>query len=511
MESASSPIIRKIGLVAGVAAFVTILQMPTPDGMTPDGQKAAAVTALMALWWITEAIPLPATALLPIVLFPTLGVMKGTDVTRAYGDSNIFLFAGGFFIAMAMQKWNLHERIALNIVLRTGTNPSRLVLGFLCGTGFLSMWMSNTATTLMMLPIAIAVIEQMVQRGYPGAKSFATALLLSITYGATIGGVMTLVGTPPNGVFLTQYEALFPAAPRIGFLQWMLVGVPIGLVFTPLAWLILTRVLFNFGVMEFPAAREEISSRLRELGSIRRGEVTVCVVWLMTALLWIFSDPIDLGAFTVPGWTTLFENPALFNHGTVAIAGAMILFVTPVNWRRGEFALDWEWAQRIPWGVLILFGGGIAMADAFGSTGLTSWIGNKLTLLEGVPPILAILAICALITFVSEIASNTATASIMLPILGAAAPALGVHPLMLMLPAALAASCGFMLPIATPPNAIVFGCGYITVGQMARAGFLMNVTGILLITLATYLIAAPVFDISFGVMPDWAVPATPAP
>ncbi len=510
MGNAPVSILRKAGLIAGLVFFALILVLPPPEGLTPEGRKAAAVTALMAVWWITEALPLAATALIPIALFPLLGILPGAEVTRAYGDSNIYLFAGGFFIAMAMQKWNLHERIALNIVLRTGTNPSRLVLGFLTGTAFMSMWMSNTATTLMMLPIAIAVVEQMRRRSYPGAENFATALMLSIAYGAAIGGIATLVGTPPNGVLLTQYRALYPDAPPIGFLQWMLVGLPISVLFVPVTWFILTRVLFNFRVMDFPAAHEQIAGRLRELGRMNRGEQIVFAVWAVTALLWIFSDPIDLGALTIPGWTELFDEPKFFNHGTVAIAATIVLFLTPVDWKRGEFALDWEWAKRIPWDVLILFGGGIAMADAFRTTGLTEWLGDKLTLLEGVPPLLVVLAICTLLTFVTEITSNTATATIMMPILGGpAAQALGVHPLLLMIPAALSISCAFMLPVATPPNAIVFGGGYVTVPQMARAGFLLNLSGIVIITTVVYLFGLTVFGITLDGMPAWAT--RPAP
>jgi sodium-dependent dicarboxylate transporter 2/3/5 len=513
VDDSSYPLYKKLGLVLGAVAFAAILLSPTPEGMTDEGLKAAAVTALMAIWWITEAIPLAATALVPIALYPPLGVLSGSVVTRSYGDANIFLFAGGFFIAMAMQKWNLHERVALNVVYRAGTNPSRLVFGFMLGTAFMSMWISNTATALMMLPIATAVISQMQARNYPGASRFATALLLAIAYSASIGGIATLIGTPPNGVLLSQYGRLFPEAPPIGFFQWMLIGVPVSAVLLPASWLLLTRVLFNFRTVSFPAAREEIGKRLDELGAMSRGEHIVAVVWAMTAFAWIFMEDIDLGVFRIPGWTTLvLPDPGLVNHGTVAIAAAIILFVTPVHPSRGEFALDWEWAKRIPWDVLLLFGGGIAMADAFRSTGLVEWVGERLTLLEGVPPLLVILAIATMLTFLTEITSNTATASIMLPILGgAAAPALGVHPLLLMIPAAISVSCAFMLPVATPPNAIVFGGGHITVPQMARAGFLMNLTGILLITALTYAIAVPVFGITLDSTPAWAVPVQAAP
>lgn len=504
------PLYKRMGLIAGLLAFVVVLAAPTPEGMTPEGRKTGAVAALMAVWWISEALPLAATALLPIALFPLLGVLPAGDVTAAYGNPNIFLFMGGFFIAMAMQKWDLHERIALNIVFRTGTNPSRLVLGFMLATAFLSMWISNTATALMMLPIAMAVIAQMEHRAPESAGRFATALLLGVAYAASIGGISTLIGTPPNGVLLTQFDGLFPDAPEIGFFQWMIVGVPLAGVFLPVTWLMLTRVLFNFKKIALPEAREEIAGRIAQLGSLSRGEGVVLVVWILTALAWIFRADINLGVAVIPGWSNLLPNPGYVHNGTVAIIASAVLFATPVDWERGEFALDWEWAKRIPWGVLILFGGGLALAAAFAETGLVQWIGEKLTLLEGVPPLFVILAIAVLLTFLTEVTSNTATTSIMLPILGgAAAAALGVHPLLLMIPAAISASCAFMLPVATPPNAIVFGAGHLTVPQMARAGILINLVGVILVTLVTYLLAVPVFEITFGAPPDWALaPAT---
>jgi len=504
------PLYKKAGLAAGLIVFAALLYAPTPEGMTPEARKAAAVAALMAIWWITEALPIAATSLLPIALYPLLHVLPGIEVTKAYGDSNIFLFAGGFFIAMAMQKWNLHERIALAIISRTGTNPSRLVLGFMLGTGFVSMWMSNSATAVMMLPIAVAIISQMEKRDYPGVKNFATALLLSIAYSASIGGMGTPIGTPPNGILLTNYTGRFPDAPPITFVQWMMVGVPIVLIMLPLTWLLLTRVLFNFKEISFPAAREEIRGRLAQLGRMNRGEIIVLSVWGLTALAWIFREDLVLGAFTLPGWTRVLVEPKWVNDGTIAIVGALSLFVIPVDLREGEFALDWEWARRIPWEVLLLFGGGLAMAEAFRSTGLVEWVGNQFTLLEGVPPFFVVLIVATLLAFSGEVTSNTATAAIMMPILGAMAPQLGIHPLLLMFPAGMAVSCGFMLPAATPPNAIVFGAGRITVPQMARAGFLVDLMGVLVVTTMMYVVGVYVFGIGPGVMPDWAAAAPPA-
>ena len=508
MTEIGYPVYKKLGLVGGILLFGVLLMIPTPAGMTPEGHRAGAVALLMAVWWMTEALPLAATALVPIALYPLFGVLSAKEVTLAYGDDNIFLFAGGFFIAMAMQKWKLHERIALNIVVRTGVNPSRLVLGFMLATAFLSMWISNTATTLMMLPIAMAVIDEMSKRSAQGEVSrFAICLLLGVAYSASIGGVATLIGTPPNGVLLTQYRTMFPDAPEIGFVQWMIIGVPFTAIMLPLAWLLLTRVLFHFEQLHFDGAKQEIDNRLHALGRMSRGEKIVLTVWIATALSWIFLKDIHLGSVTIPGWADLFPEPKYIRNSTMAIFFSIVLFMIPVNLKEREFALDWEWAIKIPWGVLLLFGGGLALAKAFSSTGLVEWMGDKLTLLEGVPPLLVIVCIALMLTFLTELTSNVATTSIMLPILGGAvAPALGVNPLLLMIPAAISASCAFMLPVATPPNAIVFGGGHITVAQMARAGLLINLTGVLLVTLITYFLAVPVFEIVLGEVPAWVQP-----
>lgn len=497
--------LKKWGLVLGPLSFVFVLLFPSPDQLDPVAQRAAAVASLMVFWWISEAIPLAATALIPLALFPLLGVTSARDVSAAYGNPNIFLFAGGFFIAMAMQKWNLHERIALNVVKRTGARPAGLVWGFMLATAILSMWISNTATAVMMLPIALAVIETITRnsRG-EGANQFAICVLLGIAYSASIGGLATLIGTPPNGVFISQLEAMYPKAGEIGFLQWMLVGVPLSAIMLPLCWLLLTKVLFRFKDLSTADVDGVIHQRLESLGPMSRGEKLVLAVWLGTALAWIFRSDIDLGSLVVPGWARFFPNAGFIHNGTIAVFSSLILFVLPVDLKKGEFALDWEWAKRIPWGILILFGGGMALATGFAATGLVQWIGDQLTALQGVPPIIVILCIAFLLTFVTELTSNLATAAIMMPILGGAlAPVLGVNPLLLMIPAAISASCAFMLPVATPPNAIVFGGGHITVPQMVRAGFCLNLLGVMLVTLTTYFVAVPVFDIVFGEMPDW--------
>ena len=503
------PVLRLVGLIAGPALMALALLLPLPGEMPPEGRRTAAITLLMATWWITEAIPLAATALLPIALFPLLAILPAGETTAAYGDPNIFLFAGGFFIAMAMQKWRLHERIALSIILRAGTAPARLVLGFMIATAALSLWISNTATTVMMLPIAIGVIEQIERQR--GASPFAPCLLLGLAYAASIGGIGTLIGTPPNLVLAAQFTRLYPEAPPIGFLQWMLFGIPLVLIFLPLTWLLLTRVLFRFPRADArdadardADARAPIRDRLIALGPISRGERTVAIVAALTALAWIFRADINLGSVSIPGWSGLFPRPAMIHHATIAIFFAALLFIIPVDLRRRQFALDWEWARRIPWDVLILFGGGLALARAFESSGLVLWLGGRLGGLGTLPPILIVMAVCTLLTFTTELTSNVATATIMLPILGGAAPALGLHPLILMIPAGVSASCAFMLPVATPPNAIVFGGGRLTVAQMARAGLAVNILGIFLVTALMWLIGFSIFDINPGAPPPWS-------
>lgn len=487
---------RTIGLILGAALFALLLAVPTPAGMTPQTAKAAAVALLMATWWITEAIPIPATALLPLALYPLLGVMDTRVTARAYGDHNVFLFMGGFFIAMAMQKWNLHRRIALHIVALVGEGPRTIILGFMCATAFLSMWISNTATTMMMIPIAMAVLGQVVREKRAGSVS--PALMLGVAYSASIGGLGTLIGTPPNVIFAGAFEKLFPEMGDIGFLTWMTVGVPLVVVFIPVTWLYLTRIAFRVPAKASGGGgKATILAELKEMGPMSRGERYVLVVFVLTALAWAFRTNINLGSFTIPGWSDLLGISHLVTDATVAIAAAMVLFILPVDLKKGEFALDWEWASRIPWGVLILFGGGFALAASFRETGLDLWVGGGLKAAAGLPPWFLVLLVCLVMTFLTEMTSNTATASMAMPILGSTAAASGLHPLFLMIPATLSASCAFMLPVATPPNAIVFGSGSVTIPQMARTGLGLNLIGAILVVATTYLIAVPVFGITF--------------
>ena len=468
---------RRYGLVGGAALFVVLLLLPAPAGLSPEGWRTAAVAVLMALWWMTEAIPITATALIPLALFPTLGVLEMPSAAAPYANHLIFLFMGGFLIATAMQKWNLHRRIALAIIATMGTSPRRLVFGFMTATAFLSMWISNTATAAMMLPIAIAVGEMFRPPG-TGRYNFGLALMLGIAYSASIGGVATLIGTPPNAIFAAAASELLGV--RIGFLEWMAVGLPVAAVFLPLAWLLLVRVLFPPGELAGDAASILADERAK-LGPASRGEKSVAVVFVLTALAWVFRSPKTFGSFTVPGIQTLAP---WVEDSTIAVAAAIVLFVLPVDWKRGVFALDWRSAKRIPWGVLTLFGGGLSLARAMDHSGLATWIGSGVAALHMIPAVALIALVAALFVFLTEVTSNTATATMAMPVMAGAAAGLGLAPLTLMATAALAASMAFMLPVATPPNAIVFGSGYLTIPQMARAGFWMNLIAIALTTVA---------------------------
>jgi sodium-dependent dicarboxylate transporter 2/3/5 len=499
---------RKIGLLLGLPLFFLLLWPALTPGLSEAGRRLLATSGLMAFWWITEAIPIPATALLPMCLYPLLGILPMTEVTRNYGDETIFLFLGGFLIAMAMQRWHLHRRLALHIVRLIGAAPRRLVLGFMCATAFLSMWISNTATTMMMYPIALAVILQLASEPGDGLtaahKNFRTCMMLAIAYAASIGGLGTLIGTPPNIIFAGSVRKLFPEAPPVDFLHWLAFGLPLIVVFLPLAWLLLTRLLFPVTSDLFTGGRDLIAGEIKKLGRMSAGERGVLVIFLLTAFAWIFRVDLELGFLTIPGWASRLGLADKISDATVAMIAGTLLFLIPVNFRRGEFLLDWATAIKIPWGILLLFGGGIAMSAGFKSTGLSFWLGERLAGLGDWPPLAMILAVTALVAFLTEVTSNTATATIFMPIMAATAQALNLHPFLLMIPAAIAASCAFMLPVATPPNAIVFASGHVTVPQMARAGFWFNIIAIVLITATVYLLVAPVFQIDFLSLPAWA-------
>jgi len=466
---------RLIGLFLGPALFLATLLMPLPQGMNAAAQPVAAVTLLMAVWWISEAIPIAATALLPIVFFPVLGVMSTAKATGAYANHLIYLFLGGFLIAMAMQKWNLHRRIALHTIRLVGVSPSRTVLGFMLATAFLSMWISNTATAMMMLPIGMAVIATHDKTG-SNITGFGTALMLGIAYAASIGGVATLIGTPPNAILVGVLEKT--TGTTIGFAKWMGFALPLSLLMLGIAWLYLTRIAYPLGSSKSSETQALLQRELRELGAMTQEEKWILAVFLSVALAWILRGLVKAEWLVGVG------------DATIAMAGAIVLFLIPSNWRRGEFLLDWQTAVKLPWEIIILFGGGFTLASGFAESGLTAWLVSQLGLLQGIPPWILIMAVTLLVIFLTEVTSNTATATIVLPVMGALAGAMGMAATTLMIPAAIAASYAFMLPVATPPNAIVYSSGLITIPQMARAGLWMNLIATLCIS-GLVLLTAP--------------------
>lgn len=458
---------QAIGLALGPLVFVLMVCLPVADGMQ-DAKYTAAVALWMVIWWITEAIPIPATSLIPLAAFPLLGVRSSPATAANYADHNIFLFMGGFIIALGMEKWGLHKRIAMRVIQLLGTGMRTVVLGFMIASALLSMWISNTATTMMMLPIAMAVLSKF--ETHPDSGRLGTALMLGIAYSASVGGIGTLIGTPPNIVLSGQVD--------IGFGQWMWVGVPLVVVFLPLIWIYLVRIASPVprggGTLDL---KEEIES----LGPMSRGEWTVLGVFLLTAMAWILRRPL---------LSLVFPEIA---DATIAMAGALLLFVIPVDWGKKEFAMDFRQALKLPWGILLLFGGGFALADAMESSGLSRYLGDQLTVLAGLPVPLVVFVVCAFMAALTELTSNTATTITMLPILAATSRAMGIEPLQLMIPATMAASCAFMLPVATPPNAIVYASGRVKLSKMFTTGIWMNIMGILLVTLLGSVLVPRVF------------------
>ena len=470
--------IQWAGFIGGAIAFLLILVLPAPEGLTPTGWRAAAVAVLMAVWWMTEAIPITATALIPLVFFPALGVLEMPDAAAPYANELIFLFMGGFFIAVTMERWGLHRRIALAIVSAVGTSPRRLVLGFMVATAFISMWISNTATAAMMFPIGLALGEIFRPSDQEGPYEYGIALMLATAYAANIGGSATLIGTPPNAVMAGAASEMLGI--EIGFGQWMMVGVPFVLVMLPLSWLLLVYFLYPPGQISGDADAV-LAEQRTALGRASRGEKSVAVGFTLTALAWVFRSPTEIAAVSIPGIQTYLP---FVSDGTIAMAGALALFLIPVDRKRGVFALDWPTARKIPWDVLVLFGGGLSLARAMDRSGLATWIGSGVSGLGSIPPIVLIALIAGLFVFLTEVTSNTATSTMAMPIMAGVAAGLGFAPTTLMAVAALSAAMAFMLPVATPPNAIVFGSGYLTIPQMVRSGIWMNVVAIVLITLA---------------------------
>lgn len=479
------------GWVLGPGALLLTLLTEAPPGLDPAGWHTAGVALLMATWWICESIPIPATALLPLVLFPALHLGDIRETAAPFANPIIFLFLGGFLLALAMQRWQLHRRVALSLIGLMGARPARIVGGFLLASALVSMWVSNTATALMMLPIALSVV-QLLPAGPaagPAAKDFGKALLLAVAYGATTGGMATLIGTPPNALLAAYVEKVYGFS--LGFGQWMLLGVPVMLVTLPVVYLVLTRVSCRLGAAEVPGLATLIREEKARLGPFSRGELGVTLVFVLTASGWILQP-----------W--LARLVPLVTDTTIAMTGGLLLFLLPVDARRGRFLMDWAATKHLPWDVLLLFGGGLSLAGNIERHGLSRYLGSLCGGLESWPMLATLCLVCFGILMLTELTSNTATAATFLPIAAALALSLGQNPLLFLIPTALAANCSYMMPVGTPPNAIVFASGHLTLPQMARAGLLLNLALVPIIVGLVLLLGPWVFGLQLDAVPGWA-------
>jgi len=494
-----------ISFFGGLGLFIAVVLFGNLDPEHPEVTYTLATALLMAIWWITEVIPLAVTSLIPVVLFPLLGIMNGKDVSATYFNHVIFLFIGGFIVALAMQKWNLHRRIALKILMITGVSPGRILLGFMLATSFLSMWISNTATAMMMVPILISIIQKLEEIiGKKEIKRYSIGLLLGVAYSASIGGIATLVGTPPNLSFTRIFQIMFPEAPEISFASWFVFALPITIIFFIITWSYLYFLFRPRNKKWSNVDCKTFKHQYSNLGPVSFEERIVFIVFISLAFLWLFRSNITIGNFTLPGWSSLFNHPEYINDGTVAIMASLVLFFIQSKSDKGKRIMDWKAASGIPWNIVLLFGGGFALASGFKESGLSLWFGNQLSFVGNYHPLIIIATICFMMTFLTELTSNTATTEMLLPILAGLSVSIEINPLIFMLPATLSASMAFMLPVATPPNAIIFGTNRLRVIDMAKNGLMLNLIGVIIITLVTWFVGAYIFDIQTNVSPDWA-------
>ena len=494
--------VQKLGCVLGLISFLIILLFFNPDPANPKVGKVAAVAVLMAIWWITEALPMAATSLVPLVFFPLLGVLSGYEISGSYINSVIFLFIGGFILAIAMENWGLHKRIALKIISIFGGTANSILFGFMLSAAFLSMWISNTATAVMMLPIALAVITKIENEfGKEETKNFSKSVLLGIAYSCSIGGMATLIGTPPNLALVRIHKIAFPNAPQISFGEWMLLAFPIAVILLILTAILLSKIVFKSN-KTIKISKDFILNEYKSLGKFSFPEKVIGAVFSITSMLWIFRTDLNLGFIKITGWSSIFSVPDFIDDGTIAISMAFLLFLFPSKDEKQKTILTASVFEQIPWGIILLFGGGFALATAFSSSGLSQFIGNNLQGMSSVPILLLILVISAIMNFLTELTSNTATTQMILPILASVSVAIGVNPLLLMIAATLSASMAFMMPVGTPPNTIIFASKRLRISDMAKTGFSLNIISIIIITLLVYFIGSVIFDLN--TFPDWA-------
>lgn len=474
---------KKKGFGFGLLVFTVMQILPAPEGLSPEGWSVAAIVSLMAIWWATEAIPVAVTALLPLALFPLIGIVSFKEAAIPYANPNIYLFLGGFMLALAIERSGLHKRMALHMIIAAGSSGPKLIAGFMTIAALISMFVMNTSTTLMLLPIGLAVCS-VVSNTIPGLTEkeityFDTSLMLGIAYAATIGGMSTLVGTAPNIVFSAFMQETYGI--EISMIEWMTLGVPLAVVMLFSAWIVLTKYVFPTSFITSNETKLYLKNMLKEQGPLSKDEIKISIIFGLTAIAWMLR--------------TVLDNYQMFSGLTdagIAIISAILLFMIPSTSNNGEL-LDWSDSDKLPWGLLILFGGGLSIAAQINSSGLGIWIGEGLSVLSTVPPVFLILAVAALIIFLTEVTSNVATTSTFLPVFGAVAVGIGVLPVSLTVPVCLAASCAFMLPVATPPNAIVYGSGKFTIATMMKAGFALNIIGIFVVTLFAYYLAPNIF------------------
>ena len=482
---------QKTGAVLGPLLLVVTWVLPAPSGMTPEAWRTAGIAALMAVWWISESVPSPVTALLPIVLFPLGELAPIKTIMPAYADPIVFLFLGGFMLALAMERSGLHRRIAFGLIGIMGLQPRRIIAGFLLSAAFLSMWVSNTATALMMLPIALSVAALVPDADHAPnqTRAFRTALLLAVAYGATTGGMGTLIGTPPNALLAGFMQRTYGFS--IGFGQWMLIGVPVVILALPIVYLVLTRVSFEVGSSPLDDVGVLIAAEKKRLGPFAGAERIVAIVFSLTALAWISRR-------------LLADFSPMISDTSIAITGAVLLFMIPDPRHPGRFVMSWDAAKALPWDVLLLFGGGLCLAGQIQASGLSAWLGDQAAGLNGLPFVLIVAIVCFGILLLTELTSNTATAATFLPVIATVAISLGQHPLLLLVPTALAANCSYMMPVGTPPNAIVFGSGAIPLPVMARTGLWLNLLLVPLIVGLVWFLGPHVFGFQIDLLPAWA-------
>ncbi|NND06727.1 MAG: SLC13/DASS family transporter [Saprospiraceae bacterium] len=488
---------QKVGLWLGLSGLVILLNIPGLGSLSSEGQSALAVAWLMIIWWITEPIPIYATAFVPVVLFPILGILPASDLAASYGHSYVLMLLGGFMLAKGIEKQHLHKRIAFRVLSWLGTDKRLILLGFMIPTAFLSMWITNMAVVLIILPVAMALIDQEKAQSQSEGQ-FGTALILAIAYAASVGGTGTLIGTPPNLVFTGLLDQLFPAAPEISFFDWLSIGIPLVMICLPIIWVYLSMF---FGISgELVGGNQIIKEQSNELKKMSTGEKRALWIFALTAIGWIFRKDIVMGDLTLPGWSSILGIESYVHDSTVAIAGALAFFLTKDG--KGQSLLNWNAAASIPWGVAMFLGGGLALGASFKHTGLANWLASNLSGFEGLPLILMISLLVFLMIFITEVNSNTATAIIFLPILASMAMAAKINPLLLMIPATIASSFAFMLPSGTGTNTVVFASERLTVRDMARTGFWLNIIFSLLLPLILYLIVIPILGIE-NEAPSW--------